>query len=97
MAELTSEQAQMLISGATQANLSVVWSLRKSNQHILQHMTYDPNVKQCMYILIAEWVPQVTVLKHRSQYPFRNTAWWTGRCSGSTQLWGHNDRCSIFC
>ena len=58
---LTSEQAQMLISGATQANLSVVWSLRKSNQHILQHMTYDSDS-----VLIVEWAPQVTVLKHPS-------------------------------
>ena len=55
---LTSEQAEMIINGATQANLSVVWSLRKSNQHILQHMTYDPD-----NVLIAEWVPQMTVLK----------------------------------
>ena len=61
MVIITSEQAQMLISGATQANLSVVWSLRKSNQHILQHMTYDPDS-----VLIAEWIPQVTVLKHPS-------------------------------
>ena len=44
-------QAQMLISGATQANLSVVWSLRKSNQHTLslRHVTYDPDS-----VLIAE-------------------------------------------
>ena len=54
MVIITSEQAQMLISGATQAKLSVVWSLRKSNQHILQHMTYDPDS-----VLIAEWAPQV--------------------------------------
>ena len=61
MVIITSEQAQMLISGATQANLSVVWSLRKSNQHILQHMTYDSDS-----VLIVEWAPQVTVLKHPS-------------------------------
>ena len=63
MVIITSEQAQMLISGATQANLSVVWSLRKSNQRILQHMTYDPDS-----VLIAEWAPQVTVLKHPSMH-----------------------------
>ena len=37
---LTAEEAEAIVNGATQANLSVVWSLRKSNQHILESMTY---------------------------------------------------------
>ena len=56
---LTSAQAEMIVNGATQANFSVVWSLRKTNQHILEHMTFDRD-----NVLIADWLPQVTILRH---------------------------------
>ena len=58
---LTSTQAEMIVNGATQANFSVVWSLRKTNQHILEHMTFDRDS-----VLIADWLPQVTILRHPS-------------------------------
>ena len=58
---LTSAQAEMIVNGATRANLSVVWSLRKNNQHILEHMTFDRDS-----VLIADWLPQVTILRHPS-------------------------------
>ena len=56
---LTAEEAEAIVNGATQANLSVVWSLRKSNQHILESMTYDSD-----RVFVAPWVPQMAVLKH---------------------------------
>ena len=58
---LTSAQAEMIVNGATRANFSVVWSLRKTNQHILEHMTYDRD-----NVLIADWLSQVTILRHPS-------------------------------
>ena len=58
---LTSAQAEMIVNGATRANLSVVWSLRKTNQHILEHMTYDHEK-----VMISDWLPQVTILRHPS-------------------------------
>ena len=61
IAILTSAQAEMIVNGATRANLSVVWSLRKTNQHILEHMTFD-----CDSVLIADWLTQVTILRHPS-------------------------------
>ena len=53
----------MIVNGAiyTQANFSVVWSLRKTNQHILEHMTFDLD-----NVLISDWLPQVTILRHPS-------------------------------
>lgn len=61
MVKLTVTDAEMIINGATQANLSVIWSVRQSNQDILQNMNYDTD-----NVLIASWVPQVTVLRHPS-------------------------------
>ena len=58
---LTDAQAETIVNGATQANFSVVWSLRKTNQHILDHMTYDTD-----NVLISDWVPQLTLLRHLS-------------------------------
>ena len=58
-ATLTAEEAEAIVNGATQANLSVVWSLRRSNQHILESMTYDSD-----RVFVAPWVPQMAVLKH---------------------------------
>ena len=58
---LTSAQAEMIVNGATQANLSVVWTLRKNNQHILEHMTFDRDS-----VMISDWLPQVTILRHPS-------------------------------
>ena len=58
---LTSAQAEMIVNGATRANFSVVWSLRKTNQHILERMTFDRD-----NVLISEWIPQVTILRHPS-------------------------------
>ena len=57
-ATLTAEEAEAIVNGATQANLSVVWSLRKSNQHILENMIYDFD-----RVFVAPWVPQMAVLK----------------------------------
>ena len=58
-ATLTAEEAEAIVNGATEANLSVVWSLRKSNQHILESMTYDSD-----RVFVVPWVPQMAVLKH---------------------------------
>ena len=60
-AVLTKEQAEAIVNGANQANHSIVWSLRKSNQGVLDLMTYDPDS-----IWIASWVPQLSLLKHPS-------------------------------
>ena len=62
-ATVTAEEAEAIVNGATQANLSVVWSLRKSNQHILESMTYNPD-----RVFVAPWVPQMAVLKHPAIY-----------------------------
>ena len=60
-AVLSSSQAESVINGATQANFSVVWSLRKTNQHILDHTDYDAD-----NVLVSDWVPQLTLLRHPS-------------------------------
>lgn len=60
-AVLAKEKAEAIINGATQANFSVVWSLRKDNQDILELMNFDPDS-----VLIASWVPQVSILQHPS-------------------------------
>ena len=58
---LTAAEAEAVVNGATQANLSVVWSLRKSNQHILEGMEYDSES-----VLVADWIPQLALLRHPS-------------------------------
>ena len=54
-------RSESIINGATQANFSVVWSLRKTNQHILDHMNYETD-----NVLVSGWVPQLTLLRHPS-------------------------------
>ena len=63
MAELTADEAEKIVNGATEANLSVLWSLRERNQHILQDMTYDTD-----NVLVANWTPQLSVLRHPSMH-----------------------------
>ena len=58
-AVLTTDEAQSILSGAAEANLSVVWSLRESNQDILESLVYDSEG-----VLVANWVPQLTLLQH---------------------------------
>ena len=58
---LTGEEAKSIVSGAAEANLSVVWSLRKSNQAVLENLVYDYE-----RVLVADWVPQLTLLRHPS-------------------------------
>lgn len=60
-AVITKDKAEAIINGATQANFSVVWSLRKDNQGILELMNFDTES-----VLIASWVPQVSILQHPS-------------------------------
>ena len=60
-AVLTKQQAEAIVNGAAQANYSVVWSLRKSNQDVLDLMTYDPD-----NVWVASWVPQLSLLRHPS-------------------------------
>ena len=79
---LTSAQAEMIVNGATQANVSVMWSLRKTNQHILEHMTYDHEK-----VMISEWPPQMTILRHPSIHSAVLHGG-LGGDSGSTKLWG---------
>lgn len=59
VAVLTIDRAEAIINGATQANYSVVWSLRKSNQNILDLMTYDSDK-----VLVSSWIPQLSLLQH---------------------------------
>ena len=61
VAVLTAAEAKVIINGATQANFSVLWSLRKSNQHILEGMNYERD-----NVYISEWIPQVSALRHKS-------------------------------
>ena len=58
---LTGDEAQSIVSGAAEANLSVVWSLRKSNQAVLENLVYDSE-----RVLVADWVPQLALLRHPS-------------------------------
>ena len=58
---LTRDMAQALMDGIAMANYSVLWSLRKSEQHILQYLNIDNE-----RVYISSWVPQVAVLKHPS-------------------------------
>ena len=58
---LTVDKAQSILSGAAEANLSVMWSLRESNQGILKDLVYDSE-----RVLVAGWVPQLSLLRHRS-------------------------------
>ena len=58
---LTKDRAEAIINGAIKAGYSVVWSLRKSNQDILDAMTFDRDK-----VFIASWVPQLSLLRHPS-------------------------------
>ena len=58
---LTAGEAESIVGGASRANLSVVWSLRRSNQHVLERLTFDPES-----VLVVDWAPQLALLRHPS-------------------------------
>jgi glucuronosyltransferase len=56
---LTPEMASGLLKGIQSTRYSVVWSLRKSNQNVLEGLEIDKS-----RVLISEWVPQIALLQH---------------------------------
>ena len=60
LASLTRKRGQVIIESVLSTNLSVVWSLRESNQFILEGLEID---KKRFYI--SKWIPQAAILKHR--------------------------------
>lgn len=60
-AVLTRDMATSLLSGVKRAGYSMVWSLRKSNQDIIQGMALDKN-----RFFVSGWVSQVAALQHRA-------------------------------
>ena len=60
---LTAGEADSIVNGALEANFSVIWSLRKSNQDILGSFVYDSK-----RVLVVDWVPQLALLRHSSIY-----------------------------
>ena len=59
LASLTRKRGQVIIESVLSTNLSVVWSLRESNQFILDGLEID---KERFYI--SKWIPQAAILKH---------------------------------
>ena len=57
MFELDKGSGQAFLEGVMNTNYSVLWSLRKSNQWILEGLDVDPD-----RVLISEWTPQLSVL-----------------------------------
>ena len=57
MCDLDEEGGQAIIEGVMETNYSMLWSLRKSNQWILQGLQVDPD-----RVLISDWTPQFSVL-----------------------------------
>lgn len=49
--------ARALVEGVMETNFSILWSLRKSNQWILEGLHVDSDK-----VLISEWTPQLSVL-----------------------------------
>lgn len=58
---LTENHAGAIVNAAADAGYSILWSLRKSNQHILNDIPFSVD-----HVMISEWLPQLTVLKHPS-------------------------------
>ena len=57
MFSLDENSGRAFLNGVMQTNLSILWSLRKSNQDILKGLTIDPD-----RVLISTWTPQFSVL-----------------------------------
>ena len=57
MFALNEENGQAILNGVMKTHYSILWSLRKSNQWILQGLELDPN-----RVLISDWTPQTSVL-----------------------------------
>ena len=49
------------LEGVMNANYSLLWSLRKSNQGILEGLAIDPD-----RVLISDWTPQLSVLRSKA-------------------------------
>jgi glucuronosyltransferase len=58
---LGKDSGQAIIEGVMQTNCSMLWSLRKSNQWILEGLEIDRD-----RVLISEWTPQMSVLGSRA-------------------------------
>ena len=58
---LTIDLAMVLVTSVIQTNYSVVWSLNKHNEHVLNDIKLDQNK-----YFISSWTPQVTLLQHKS-------------------------------
>ena len=54
---LDKKGGQAFLEGVMNTNLSLLWSLRRSNQWILEGLDVDPD-----RVLISDWTPQVSVL-----------------------------------
>ena len=54
---LDEKTGQAFLEGVMNTNFSLLWSLRKSNQWILEGLDVDPD-----RVLISDWTPQVSVL-----------------------------------
>ena len=59
LASLSRKRGQVIVESVLSTNLSVVWSLRESNQFILDRLEID---KKRFYI--SKWIPQAAILKH---------------------------------
>lgn len=57
MATLSKESGRAILEGVMKTNYSLLWSLRKPNQWILEGLEVDPE-----RVLISEWTPQLSVL-----------------------------------
>jgi len=55
--KLSKEHCFKLLKGVMEANLGLVWSLRKSNQWALSDFLLDPNK-----VFVLEWSPQLDIL-----------------------------------
>ena len=61
LAHTTIDLAMALVNSTFQTNYSVVWSLNKLNQHVLNDIKLDQNK-----YFISSWTPQATLLQHKS-------------------------------
>ena len=61
LAHTSIDLAMALVTSIIQTNYSVVWSLNKHNQHVLNDIKLDQNK-----YYISSWTPQVTLLQHKS-------------------------------
>ena len=58
---LTEMHARSILEAAAAVGYDVVWSLRKSNQHIMDGLSYSGD-----HVMISEWLPQLSVVQHPS-------------------------------